>query len=105
MFGKNKKEEAQSEPENVKTETIEAKDEKTAEEQLTATDKQLLGMIEAYKKKYDGVYNAQDFLTVNQAFTEAEKLNLNFAEYAEIVGLREDVKELTKAVKAISLNK
>lgn len=103
MFGKNKKQdEAQPEPKNVKTETIEARDEKSQEEQLSAEDKQLLGMIEVYKKNYDGVYNANDFLTVNQVFIEAEKLNVNFAVYAELVGLREQVRELTKTIKSIS---
>ena len=104
MFGKNKKQdEAQPEPkEQETTETIEARDEKSQEEQLSAEDKQLLGMIEVYKKKYDGVYNANDFLTVNQVFIEAEKLNVNFAVYAELVGLREQVSELTKTIKSIS---
>lgn len=98
MFGRKKKEEAQPEPEAAKTETMEAKDDKVKEEHLTAEDKQTLSLIEAYKKKYDGVYNANDFLTVNDAFVEAEKLNLNFAVYSEIVELRKELKELTKAV-------
>jgi len=104
MFGKNKKQDQAQPEEEVKqkTETIEARDEKSREEQLSAEDKQLLGMIEVYKKKYDGVYNANDFLTVNQVFIEAEKLNVNFAVYAELVGLREQVSELTKTIKSIS---
>jgi hypothetical protein len=95
----NKKQKQQEETE--KTQVVEAKDEQTVQDQLTPEDKKILELINQYKK-YDNIFNAQDFLTVNQAYVEAEKLNVDFAVYCEIVGLREDIRELTKAVKTIS---
>jgi hypothetical protein len=91
--------------EKVQTETIEAKDQETMKEEISSQDREMLNLIAAYKNKYDGVYDAADFMSVSQAFVEAEKLNINFAVYSEIVGLRKDIQCMTKAVEKIKLPK
>ena len=90
MFNKPKTEE--------KTKIIEAKDEKQRDSELTPEDKKTLDLIKAYQQKYFGIYEANNFFELSPLFIEAEKMNLKFAAYSEIVGLKEDIKELTKTM-------
>ena len=101
MFGRKKPETPEDQPEKtplmeVRTSTKEKSNEE--EPKLSKEEKKLKDSIDSFKQKYGGLYSAHDFLSVNQAFVEAEKLNLNYAMYSEIVGLREDIKLLTKAL-------
>lgn len=62
--------------------------------ELTEEEKKLLELINAYKKKYDNVYDANDFFGVSQTYVEAERLNLEFAIYSELVELKNEVRSL-----------
>ncbi len=90
-----KKKEEVEEQEETKTE--DAEEIKQGEQQkpaLTERDKDLLKLINAYKEKYENVYDAHDFFGVSQTFVEAEKLNLQFAIYSELVELKKEIKNL-----------